>query len=423
MKTAIPQFLIVVLVLSVGSLQNAQAVSPVPDGGYAGANTAEGGSGALFSLTTGANNTALGSQALYSVTTGSQNTATGSQALKSNVANHNTADGFQALVSNTTASNNTATGWRALFSNTTAKENTAVGSEALYHNTTGVGNTANGFRAVANNSTGQDNTAVGTFALNSNTTADENTAVGAAALSTNATGAFNTALGGYALFNNTNGSHNIAVGQSAGCNLTSGDNNIDIGNEGVGVPSESNTIRIGSAFGDTTCGGFLQPAHTATYIAGISGQDATGGDPVFITTAGKLGTVNPPSSARVKEEIKPMNQASEAILALKPVTFRYKKEFDPTRVPQFGLVAEEVEKVNPDLVKRDREGKVQTVRYEAVNAMLLNEFLKEHKTVQEQGATIARLEKQIETLTAAVQKVSTQFELNKSAPQTVLNTQ
>jgi hypothetical protein len=222
----------------------------------------------------------------------------------------------------------------------------------------------------------------------------------------------NTALGAFALTNLTAGEANTAVGISAGTTLTTGDRNLYIANQGPNALSESNTIRIGTT-----------GTQTATFIAGINGQDATGGDPVFITTAGKLGTVNPPSSARFKEEIKPMNQASEAILALKPVTFRYKKEFDPTRVPQFGLVAEEVEKVNPDLVKRDREGKVQTVRYEAVNAMLLNEFLKEHKTVQEQGATIARLEKQIETLTAAVQKVSTQFELNKSAPQTVLNTQ
>src|SRR5262249_44378124 len=160
---------------------------------------------------------------------------------------------------------------------------------------------------------------------------------------------------------------------------------IDIGNQGVA--NESNTIRIGTG-------------QTATFIAGISGANVAGGDQVFILSNGKLGTVNPPSSARFKEEIKPMNQASEVILALKPVTFRYKKECDAASIPQFGLVAEEVEKVNPDLVKRDREGKVQTVRYDAVNAMLLNEFLKEHKNVQELRAMVAQQQKQIETLTA-----------------------
>jgi hypothetical protein len=159
------------------------------------------------------------------------------------------------------------------------------------------------------------------------------------------------------------------------------------------------------------------------FIGNIFGADATGGDPVFITTNGKLGTINPPSSARFKEEIKPMSKASEAILALKPVTFRYKKEFDPNGVPQFGLVAEEVERVSPDLVKRDRDGKLQTVRYDAVNAMLLNEFLKEHRTVQEQGAMIARQQKQIEALAAGLQKVSAQLEASKPASQVVNNNQ
>jgi uncharacterized coiled-coil protein SlyX len=256
------------------------------------------------------------------------------------------------------------------------------------------------------------------------------------ALSTNAHGANNTAVGSLALTHNvpnteTTGDGNIAIGFNAGGNLTSGSDNIYIGN--LGAASESNTIRIGT-----------EGTQTGTFIAGITGQDATGGDPVFITTAGKLGTVNPPSSARFKEEIKPMNDVSEAILALKPVTFRYKKEFDPIRIPQFGLVAEEVEKVNADLVKRDREGKVQTVRYDAVNAMLLNEFLKEHGKVEEQecrmrkqqavisdmksnaakqDAKIARQQKQIEALTAGLQKVSAQLEVSKPAPQTVLNTQ
>ena len=155
------------------------------------------------------------------------------------------------------------------------------------------------------------------------------------------------------------------------------------------------------------------------FIGNIFGADATGGDPVFITTNGKLGTINPPSSARFKEEIKPMSKASEAILALKPVTFRYKKEFDPNGVPQFGLVAEEVERVSPDLVKRDRDGRLQTVRYDAVNAMLLNEFLKEHRRMEEQGKRIEELTAQVKKQAAQIQKVSAQLEASKSAPQVV----
>jgi len=168
---------------------------------------------------------------------------------------------------------------------------------------------------------------------------------------------------------------------------------------------------------------------TATYIAGISGQAAIGGDPVLVTDSGKLGTVNF-SSQRFKDEVKPMDKASEAILALKPVTFRYKKEIDPQGIPQFGLVAEEVDKVSPDLVKRDARGDVYTVRYEAVNAMLLNEFLKEHRKVEElkfaqekQQAMIAHQQKQIEALAAGLQKVSAQVEMSRPAPQTVLYNQ
>jgi Chaperone of endosialidase len=198
------------------------------------------------------------------------------------------------------------------------------------------------------------------------------------------------------------------LGTNAGNALTTGFNNIDIGDSVTGPPDEHDTIRIGAS-------------QTATYIAGISGQDATGGDPVFITSSGKLGTVNPPSSARFKDEIKPMDKASEVILALKPVTFRYKKEFDPKRVPQFGLVAEEVEKINPDLVKRDRDGKLQTVRYEAVNAMLLNEFLKAHSTVQELKEEVAALTATVKEQASQIQKVSAQVEMSKPAQQVVNN--
>src|SRR5439155_1159113 len=187
---------------------------------------------------------------------------------------------------------------------------------------------------------------------------------------------FNTANGFQALYNNTTGASNIALGYNAGTNLTTGSNNIEIGN--VGVAGESKHIRIGTT-----------GTHTHTFISGISGATVAGGVGVIIDTSGHLGTVV--SSERFKDAIKPMDKANEAIFALKPVTFWYKKELDPDGIPQFGLVAEQVEKVNPDLVAHDEEGKPYTVRYEAVNAMLLNEFLKEHRKVEEQEATITQL--------------------------------
>jgi hypothetical protein len=205
------------------------------------------------------------------------------------------------------------------------------------------------------------------------------------------------------------------LGNFAGSNLTTGDNNIDVGNQGVA--GEARTIRIG-----------VVGTQTATFVAGIMGKTVPMSTPVFVNANGQLGTT--PSSARFKDEIKPMDKASEAILALKPVAFRYKKEIDPKGVPQFGLVAEEVEKVNPNLVVRDEKGQIYTVRYDAVNAMLLNEFLKEHSTVQEQKATIAQLkqdfaeqQRQIGTLTAGLQKVSAQLEVSKPAPHMVLSNQ
>ena len=208
---------------------------------------------------------------------------------------------------------------------------------------------------------------------------------------------------------------NIALGSNAGANLTTGSNNIDIGNRGVA--GDAAKIRIGKV-----------GTQTATFIAGIHGVTMASGVGVVVSSTGQLGTVT--SSARFKEAIKPMDQASEALLKLEPVTFRYKEELDPDHIPQFGLVAEQIEKVNPDLVVRDANGKVNTVRYEAVNAMLLNEFLKEHRNVAEQQSTIAELkttvaqqQKQIEALTVSVQKVSDQLELNKAAPQLVENNQ
>jgi len=459
-------FLLTLACICIGLAPALQAVSPAPDGAYSGANTAEGGSGTLFSLTTGTNNTALGSQALDSVTTGSQNTATGAQALKNNTASGNTADGFQALVRNTIGSENTATGWRALYSNTTGHGNSANGAFALYSNTTGGGNsangvfalfsnntggnnaasggyalhsnttgfdnTANGYRALFSNTTGGDNTANGVAALEFSTTGYENTATGVEALGGNSTGYENTADGYQALVNNNAGTGNTALGFQAGFNILSTNNNIDIGNQGVS--SDSDTIRIGDS-----------SVQTAAFIAGISGVAVTG-TTVVVNASGQLGVAT--SSERFKEEVKPMHKTSEAILALKPVTFRYKKEIDADRTTQFGLVAEDVEKVDPDLVARDKEGKPFTVRYEAVNAMLLNEFLKEHCKVEQQEATIAHLKSaltkqeatiaeqqkgfeskiahqqtQIEALTAGLQRVSAQVEMSRPAPQMVLNNQ
>ncbi len=382
----------------------ARAVDPPPDGGYPGGNTAEG-DDALFSLTTGEMDTAIGFQALYSNTDGFGNNAIGFQALYSDTSGHgNTANGFQALYSNTDGVDNTANGYRTLFRNVTGTNNAAYGPYALYSNTDGIDNTANGNSALLNNTTGSYNTAIGLTALRSNTT-----------------GSNNTATGLNALFSNTIGSSNIALGFFAGTNLTTGDDNIDIGN--FGVAAESNTIRIGT-----------QGTQTRTFIAGISGT-AVIGRPVMINANGRLGT--PPSSARFKDGIKPMDKASEAILALKPVMFRYKKEVDAERTPQFGLVAEQVEKVNADLVTRDPDGKAFTVRYEAVNAMLLNEFLKEYRKVeeqsrkiQEQDATITQFKKEMQSIAARlkeqdskIQKVSARLEMQTTPAQTVANSQ
>jgi hypothetical protein len=374
------------------------AVSPAPDGGYAGNNTAEGTS-ALFSLTSGVSNTALGYQALYSNTTGNTNTATG----------------FRALYSNTIGIQNTATGYSALSSNTIGNYNTADGVNALFANVTGDHNTATGLRALYGNSSGS-----------------ENTAVGVSALASNDNGSQNTAVGFKALMANRGGNHNIALGHEAGI-LVGGlynprDNNIEIGN--AGDFNDDATIRIGDV-------------QTRTFIAGISGS-AVVGDTVVVDANGQLGTAT--SSARFKKEIKPMDKASEAILKLKPVSFQYKS--DPTATRQFGLIAEEVAKVNPDIVIRDRKGEIYSVRYEAVNAMLLNEFLKDHaafleeqckaqeqqaaitqlnsKVAQQQRdfpAAVAQLTKRLDEQASQIQKVSAQVEANMQVPQLISNNQ
>jgi hypothetical protein len=365
-----------------------QAVSPPPDGGYPGNNTAEG-QDALLSLTTGVNNTAVGWFSLKSNRNGQFNTAVGAG----------------TLVSMGHASRNTAVGGAALFSDTSGEDNTAVGALALWSNTTGDLNTAIGDNALLSNTVGFQNTAVGGWVLVNNDTGNANVAIGSLAAYSNFTGGGNTAVGEQALFDNQSGNYNIALGYAAGTRTT-GSNNIVIGD--IGVEGESNTIRIGG-------GGFTGP-QTAAFIAGISGT-AVVGDAVVVDGNGQLGTVA--SSARFKKNIKPMDKTSEAILALKPVSFQYRSDSKGT--PQFGLIAEEVAKVNPDLVVRNRNDEIYSVRYDQVNAMLLNEFLKEHRKNEKQEVTIARLEKQLATVTATLQKVSAQLELNKPAPQTVLN--
>ena len=401
MKTAMPQFVIAVLIVCLASVQNAQAVSPPPDGGYPSGNTAAG-DNALLSLTTGVQNTAVGFLSLKTDTNGSYNTAIGSGTLLANRADGNTATGTFALLNNTTGLLNTANGALALFSNTTGYCNTAVGCYALFSGIHLIGNTAVGFDALFNN-TSNGNTAIGSNALLSDTTGDANTAIGGSALER---------------LDAPGNSNNIALGWFAGGNVVNGSNDIFIGN--IGEDTDQNTIRIGNQVTATDVHGVVHNRHVATYIAGIS-EAGVSGAPVLVSADGQLGVAL--SAVRFKEAIKPIDTASEAIFALNPVTFRYKEQFDPNRVPQFGLVAEEVEKVNPDLVRRDGDGKLKTVRYDAVNAMLLNEFLKEHKKVQEQGATIARLEKQVEALTAGLQKVNALLELSKALPQTVKNSE
>jgi trimeric autotransporter adhesin len=466
----------------------AKAVVPEPDGGYPGGNTAEG-QNALLSLTSGTYNTAVGVFSLMSNAEGKFSTGIGAGALLTNTADQNTATGAGALLNNTTGAINTANGAFALFSNTIGTENTAIGFYALFSNTEGFSNTAIGGSALATNTTGHYNTASGVGALGGNTEGSRNTAAGYSALQFNQagnnntangsealqvnTGSFNTAAGSgallhntsggsntatgfqalfgntegglntangfkalysnssggsntadgdLALYNNTTGTSNVALGSSAGFNATTGNGNVYIGQGMVGVAEESNH----------------------TYIRNVNTTSVSGGSADFVTVDLNTGLFGHASSSRrYKEDIKPMDDTSEALFALKPVTFRYKKEIDKSQSLQYGLVAEDVAQVDPDLAIRDGKGQIENVRYSAVNAMLLNEFLKEHKKVEEQQATIAKLEstvaqqqkdfvattaqqhKQIEALTARVneqaaqiQRVSAQMELNTFAGRT-----
>ena len=450
-----PPLLVTVALLCFGLSPTAKALlpAPSPDGGYPGGNTAEGinalhdvntavginntavGLNALTHDTTGQYNVAVGSGALENNTTGDFNMAIGTEALQQNNASFNLAIGFRVGFMNTTGRHLTGIGAAALRNNTTASFNTAIGADALRENTTGEDNTAIGADALSTNTTGSNNTATGRSALNSNTRGNLNTANGLSALYSNTTGIGNTAEGGDALFSNTTGGGNtaigegalssntignvnIAVGAFAGHARTTGNNNIDIGNTSA-VAAESNAIRIGN---------FL---HTATYIAGILGNGPFSCSVSIDPVTGQLGVGGCISSERFKKDIDSMDDASEAIFSFKPVTFHYKN--DKTNVPQFGLIAEEVAKVNPALIAVDKEGKPYSVRYEAVNAMLLNEFLKEHRRgeeqdckIQEQEKMIAELRSEIRNLAAVVNEqaselrnVSAQLQISDDAAQEI----
>jgi hypothetical protein len=385
------------LYLAAGT-QKSQAVIPPPDGGYPGFNTAEG-QNALFNLTTGSANTAVGWFSLWGNTQASFNTATGAGALLFNTADNNAAFGGAALLFNTTGFNNTAVGAAALLNNNLGIDNTALGANALFSNSASSGDTATGGPSSVN-------TAVGSNALFSNTTGAGNTVIGAGALDSNTIGNTNTAIGIGTLSQTSTGSLNIALGGFAGGNVFTANNVIAIGLPGE---NEDNRCYIGQ-------------------IRGVTVGNADGIN-VIIDSDGQLGTSN--SSRRFKKDIKPMDETSEAILALKPVMFHYKKYDTKTPPPQFGLIAEDVAEINPDLIVRDADGQPLSVRYDAVNAMLLNEFLKEHRRneeqarkIQEQEMTIAEMKSGMKALAAALNeqalqlhKVRTSIEMSKATPQ------
>jgi trimeric autotransporter adhesin len=342
--------LIPILIIGLGVSPKAQALSPAPDGGYPGQNTAEG-TTALLHLAGGTYNTALGWASLGFNVTGNYNTGVGAATLLNNTADSNTATGAGALLSNTSGFQNTANGAFALFSNTTNGANTANGAFALLNNTTGTSNTANGVGALQSNSTGSDNT---------------------------------------------------AIGRLAGFNIT-GSGNVCIGEGVLGVPGVDD-------------GTYIRNVNTLTqnFSAGVN-------DYVTVRLSdGRLGHTAVVSSQRYKQDIKPLAATSQALYALKPVSFRLKKEFDPMQALGFGLIAEEVEKVDPALVYRNDKGQVESVRYEMVNAMLLNEFLNEHKKVEQLEGMIATLTATVKEQTAKIEKVSAQIEMTRPAPQQVV---
>jgi hypothetical protein len=453
-----------------------------------GTNNTAVGAGALHDNTTGGFNVAIGSGALASNIAGNFNMAVGTQALRDNTSNFNLAIGFRVLFKNTSGNHLTGIGAAALQNNTIAGFNTAIGAAALQDNTTGVDNTAIGADALARNIDGDfnmasgssalevnthggQNTATGNSAMFSNITGDQNTASGNAALGLNVAGDANTAVGQGALFGfGLTGSGNTAVGADAGSGFNGADHdNICIGSQVLGVAGQSNTIRIGtnlpSGGMNMSAGGLLQSFTIGSgfqgggiqylqffgnsisiapnfstangvsncFIGGIFNQTPIAGSHlVLVGSNGRLADATL-SSRRFKKDIAPIDKISEGILALRPVTFHWKN--DKTNEPEFGLVAEDVAEVNLDWITRNPQGEISGVRYETIPILLLNEFLKEHKKVEEQQASIADLkstvalqQKEMQVLTAQlkeqaaqIQKVSAQLEASKPAPKVVAN--
>jgi hypothetical protein len=442
-----------------GLCQQVQSATDTPDPGSVGGslNTADG-TNALSHVTTGSANSAFGWFSLTSNTDGALNTGVGAGTLLLNVGDQSTSEGIE----------NTAVGTAALLFNTTGSGNTGLGVAALEENADGGNNTAVGAFALSKNIDGGGQTAVGEGALeNNNATGlfSSNTAVGIAALATSTTGGANTAVGEGALFTVDTGSANVAIGALAGASYTGDEtSNICIGAGTGGSAGDNNTIRIGDnfpsggiavidggplanfvlmgtglntqgisvstliGFGNVSIGNGLQTTAGASScnIGGIFNQTPTAGSHgVVVGPDNKLADATL-SSRRFKKDIAPIDKISEGILALKPVTFHWKN--DNTNEPEFGLVAEEVAEVNLDWITRNPQGEISGVRYETIPILLLNEFLKEHKKVEEQQANITELKSTVGVLTAQlkeqaaqIQKVSAQLEVNKSAPQVVVN--
>lgn len=367
------------------AFNTAWAVAPPnPTASDNGSNTA-GGTGALIRNDIGSANTAFGIEALTTNTTGSSNVAFGSISLRSN----------------TTGFFNTATGAQSLFLNTTGGFNTACGGSALFGNTTGSNNTAVGFSALANNK-GDRNTASGGSALLRNKGGFNNTASGNYALFNNISGSNNVGLGVQTLFHMASGNNNIALGVNAGFNFLVGNNNVFIAN--ATAVGESNTIRIGSGI------------HTRTFISGIRSRTtgAANAVPVVIDSNGQLGTIN--SSVRFKKDIQDMSTTSHKLLELRPVTYRYKQANDDGSNPlEYGLIAEEVAKVYPDLVAYGTDGEIETVQYQKLTPMLVNEVKRlnvaldaEKDRIKEQQQEIASLSQNTQTIVLQDEKIKVQ---------------
>jgi hypothetical protein len=418
-----------------GSYNTADGAGALQSNNTGGANTAVGnaalannnsgsgntamGSAALIGNTTGSNNTGIGISALQDNTTGGSNTAVGGSALQNNNGNNNTATGQNAMQMNTSGCCNTASGQAALFDNTTGSANAAFGGSALQDNSTGNNNVAIGQAALLNNNA-NNNTATGQNAMHSNTSGCCNTASGQNALGANTTGNGNAAFGGSALQDNTGGGGNTALGQGALQNNTTGASNIAIG-QGAGMSTpvgNSNSIYIGSAGTGSDASGTIQIGTEGTqtggtFIAGIYGASSSSGAEVYVNSSGQLGTVL--SSGRFKEQITAMGDSSSKLLQLRPVNFFYKPEYDDgSHLLQYGLIAEEVAKVYPELVAYDKDGRIQTVQYQKLTPMLLNELQKLHieaeeqnRRAQQQDQTIRQLEERLAAIEALIDKAPT----------------